>query len=123
VPVLWISLGAVVGANARYLVGIWVAERFGAAFPYGTLMINVGGSLLLGLFLGLLTERATADPAWRLSLAVGFCGSYTTFSTYSFETIALLRQGALAAAATYAIASVALSLLATAAGLAAARLV
>ena len=121
-PFLWISLGAVAGANARYLVAVWAIERFGLTFPYGTLTVNVTGSLLVGLFMGLLTERAGADAAWRLLLVIGFCGSYTTFSTFSFETIGLLRQGALLTALGYVLASAALSLLATAVGLAAARL-
>jgi CrcB protein len=122
VPFLWISLGAVVGANARYLVAIWAIERLGLGFPYGTLIVNATGSLLVGMLMGVLTERAGADAVARLLLVVGFCGAYTTFSTFSFETIALLQRGALATAFGYVLASVALSLLATAAGLGAARL-
>jgi len=122
VPYLWISLGAIAGANLRYWVALWAIERFGLGFPYGTLIVNASGSLLIGLFMGLLTERAGADVAWRLLLVVGFCGAYTTFSTFSFETLALLRQGALLSALGYVLASVALCLLATALGLASARL-
>jgi CrcB protein len=121
VPFLWISLGAVLGANARYLLGLWALQRLGAAFPFGTLIVNATGSLLVGLVLGVLAARPDADPAWRLALAVGFCGAYTTFSTFSFETIALVREGALASAIVYVLASVALSLLATGLGLVAAR--
>jgi CrcB protein len=121
VPFLWISLGAVLGANARFLVGLWVLHRLGAAFPYGTLVVNATGSLLVGLVLGVMAERADVDPAWRLTLVAGFCGSYTTFSTFSFEAIALLREGAFATALVYVLTSVALSLLATGLGLIAAR--
>lgn len=118
---LWISLGAVLGANARYLVAVWAVERLGTAFPYGTLLINVSGSFLLGLFLGVLSERTVADPAWRLLLAVGFCASYTTFSTYTFEAIELARGGDWAAAAGYLVGSVLLGLVAVVAGMALAR--
>lgn len=91
--VFWVSVGAVVGANARYLLGAWAAERFGTTFPYGTLIINLTGSLILGFFLALATERALIDPRYRLLIAVGFCGSYTTFSTYTYESITLMLSG------------------------------
>ncbi len=92
-PYLWISLGAVIGASARYAVSRWAAKLINADFPYGTLVINVSGSFLLGLFLVWTTERVLADPRWRLIIAIGFCGSYTTFSSYAFETIAYFEQG------------------------------
>ena len=91
--ILWISLGAVVGANARYFFSRWVARNYSATFPYGTLLINVSGSLLLGFFLVWTSERVLADPRWRLLVAIGFCGSYTTFSSYAFESMAYLQQG------------------------------
>ncbi len=92
-PYLWISLGAITGASARYLVSRWASKLINADFPYGTLFINVTGSFLLGLFLIWTTERVLADPRWRLIIAIGFCGSYTTFSSYAFETIAYFEQG------------------------------
>lgn len=91
--VLWISLGAILGANTRYFLSRWVARAITASFPYGTMLINVSGSLLLGFFLVWTTERVLADPRWRLLIAIGFCGSYTTFSSYAFETFALFEQG------------------------------
>lgn len=91
--VLWISLGAILGANARYFLSRWVARVITASFPYGTMLINVSGSLLLGFFLVWTTERVLADPRWRLLIAIGFCGSYTTFSSYAFETFAFFEQG------------------------------
>ncbi len=91
--VLWISLGAVIGANARYFVSRWMARTAGAFFPYGTLLINITGSLLLGFFMIWTTERVLADPRWRLLIAIGFCGSYTTFSSYAFESLAYFEQG------------------------------
>ena len=90
---LWTSLGAIVGASARYFLSSLVARYFSAAFPYGTLIINVSGSLILGFFLVYSTERALPDPHWRLLIAIGFCGSYTTFSSYAFESFALMEQG------------------------------
>ncbi len=92
-PYLWISLGAVIGAGARYSVSRWIARLINADFPYGTLLINITGSFVLGLFLIWTTERVLADPRWRLIIAIGFCGSYTTFSSYAFETIAYFEQG------------------------------
>lgn len=90
---LWISLGAIIGACARYFLSGYIARIFSPLFPYGTLIINVTGSLVLGFFLILTSERMLVDPRWRLLLAVGFCGSYTTFSSYAFETFAYMEQG------------------------------
>jgi CrcB protein len=90
---LWISLGAIVGASARYFISRFIARSVTASFPYGTLLINITGSFLLGLFLVWSTERALPDPRWRLLIAIGFCGSYTTFSSYAFESFSLFEQG------------------------------
>jgi fluoride exporter len=89
---LWIALGAVVGASARYFLSTLIARNFSSAFPYGTLLINITGSLV-GFFLVFSTERVLLDPRWRLLVAIGFCGSYTTFSSYAFESFALMGQG------------------------------
>lgn len=91
--VLWISLGAVAGANARYFLSRWTAKSMSPVFPYGTLIINVTGSMLLGFFLIWTSERVLADPRWRLMIAIGFCGAYTTFSSYAFETMYYFEQG------------------------------
>ena len=90
---LAISLGAIMGANCRYWLGGWAAQRFGTAFPYGTLIINLSGSLLLGLFLTLITDRFLVDPRWRILVAIGFFGSYTTFSSYTYESVSLILSG------------------------------
>ena len=90
---LWVSLGALVGANLRYFVSRLAAKLMSPDFPYGTLIINVTGSFILGLFLIWTTERVFADPKWRWLVAIGFCGSYTTFSSYAFETMAYFEQG------------------------------
>jgi CrcB protein len=90
---LWIAMGAIVGASARYFLSGFVARSVSATFPYGTLLINLTGSFVLGFFLIYSTERVLLDPRWRLLVAVGFCGSYTTFSSYAFESFALMEQG------------------------------
>jgi len=90
-----IAIGAALGANARYLVGLWAGDRFGAGFPYGTLIVNVSGSFLLGFLLTLATERLQISPEVRLLFAVGFLGSYTTFSSFAVESMNLGREGGL----------------------------
>src|SRR5581483_9080501 len=101
-----IGVGAALGANARYAVGTYVADRMGVAFPYGTLLINVTGSLAIGFFLTLVAERVSVDPLWRLLIATGFLGGYTTFSTFSFEGLTLLRDGEFLLAGIYLFGSV-----------------
>ena len=91
--IFFISLGAIVGANLRYFVGQSVAKLIPSSLPYGTLLINATGSLILGFFVVWTTERVLADPRWRLVIAVGFCGGYTTFSSYAYETFALFENG------------------------------
>lgn len=90
---LFVAMGAALGANARYIVGLWAAGRFGAGFPYGTFIVNVTGSLLLGFVVALATERLTLSPQTRLLITVGFFGSFTTFSSYAVESLALIRDG------------------------------
>lgn len=84
---LLISIGAVLGANARYLVGLWAAQRFGVNFPYGTLIVNVTGSLILGFLVAWGSARSGLTPELRLLVAVGFLGAYTTFSSFAVESV------------------------------------
>jgi CrcB protein len=90
---VWIAVGAVAGASARYFLSGLIARNSSVGFPYSTLLINVTGSLVLGFFLVYSTDRVLIDPRWRLLIAVGFCGSYTTFSSYAFESFALMERG------------------------------
>lgn len=90
---LTISVAAIVGANFRYFLSRLAARDFGLAFPYGTLAINIMGSLIVGFFVIWTTERALVDPRWRLLVVVGFCGSFTTFSSYAFETMSYFEHG------------------------------
>lgn len=88
-----ISLGAIMGANTRYLIGGWAAQRLGVSFPYGNLIINLSGSFLLGMFMTMVTERFLIDPRWVTLVAIGFFGSYTTFSSYTYESLKLVIAG------------------------------
>lgn len=115
--VLVIALGAAAGANTRYWLSNWFVARFGPAFPWGTLFINVSGGLVIGLVLTVLGQRLVADPAYRLLLVTGFLGAYTTFSTFTYETIALIQQGEYVSAAGNVAGSVGLGLAATLGGI------
>jgi CrcB protein len=116
-----IALGAALGGVARFYVATAVQQRLGATFPWGTLLINVSGSLLLGFII----RYAIATPALSLEmralLTTGFCGGYTTFSTYSYETAALLEEGQYQRAGLYAFGGVFLALVATFCGFILAR--
>lgn len=118
---VWIALGAIVGASARYFLSGFVARTISATFPYGTLLINLTGSFVLGFFLIYSSERVLLDPRWRLLVAVGFCGSYTTFSSYTFESFALMEQGQWLLMGSNILLSNALCLVAVLAGAALAR--
>ncbi|MEV6306198.1 fluoride efflux transporter CrcB [Actinoplanes sp. NPDC051861] len=98
---LLVALGAAVGAPLRYLTDRFFQSRYGPAFPWGTLAVNVTGSLLLGLLLGL-----PLSPGLIALLGTGFCGALTTYSTFSWETLALARRGEIAAALGYPLLSV-----------------
>ncbi len=117
----WIAIGAVAGANARYVIGRAIGERFGGSFPYGTFIINVTGALIIGFLITLLTEVVVSDPRWRLLLIVGFLGSYTTFSTFTYESYALIDRGDWARLAIYVVGSNVLGVGACIAGVVAAR--
>jgi CrcB protein len=118
---LSISLAAILGANLRYLLSRLAARELGPNFPYGTLFINIVGSFIVGLFLVWTTERVLLDPHWRLVVVVGFCGSFTTFSGYAFETMALFERGHLSLMLVNILANNALCLGAVLAGMALAR--
>lgn len=90
---LAVAVGAVLGAWARYALSGWAAQRWGASFPWGTLLVNLTGSFLLGVFVAWSTDRFLVDPRLRLLIAVGFFGSYTTFSSYTVESLNLLLAG------------------------------
>lgn len=119
--ILWISLGAIIGANLRYFVAQYATRLVSPGFPFGTLVVNVTGSFVLGLFLVWTTERVLADPRWRLFIAVGFCGGYTTYSSYAYETFLLFDKGQWLPAALNIVVSNLLCLVAVALGAVLAR--
>jgi fluoride exporter len=92
INVLIIGLGGFLGAVTRYGVAVWIGQRWGRSFPLGTFVINITGSFLIGLLMTLMTEKIIENPQWRLLLVVGFLGAYTTFSTFEYETGALLKD-------------------------------
>jgi fluoride exporter len=91
--ILIIGLGGFLGAVVRYAIGLWIGQRWGRSFPLGTFLINVSGSFLIGFLMSLFTERLMLNPQWRMFLVIGFLGAYTTFSTFEYETGALLKDG------------------------------
>ncbi len=91
---LVVVLGGGVGSLTRYMAGTAIMQRFGGTFPLGTFVINVTGSFLIGLLMTLFTERLDWSPQWRLLMVTGFLGGYTTFSSFEYESLQALRQGA-----------------------------
>jgi CrcB protein len=110
--ILFVGVGSFVGGALRYLISQFVQTRFLATFPYGTLSVNILGCLMIGLVFAV-SERTNLAPEWRLFLATGICGGFTTFSAFSSETFSLLRDGQVWYASAYVLASVLLGLLAT----------
>lgn len=94
---LWVVAAGGFGSGARYLVGLWAADRFGLSFPYGTLLVNLSGCLLIGAVL-----QAAAAQSWnpdvRVAVTAGFLGGFTTYSAFNLETLQLLQSGATGAA-------------------------
>jgi fluoride exporter len=88
-----IAVGGALGAIARYALGGLVQAWAGARFPYGTLVVNVSGCLVMGVVMTLMTERGVVHPNWRFLVPVGFIGAYTTFSAFEYETFTALEQG------------------------------
>jgi CrcB protein len=119
---IWlVALGGALGSVSRFLLGPALQRAFDATFPVGTLFINILGSLILGFVMRLAVEGVNVTPEARAFIAVGFCGGFTTFSTFSFEAMRLLEDGEGSRAAVYVMASVLLSLAAAFLGLVAAR--
>jgi len=87
-----VALGGALGAMARYWLSGWAQQKWGPSFPYGTFIINASGSFLLGL-VATVSIRFAGGETWRLLLSIGFLGAYTTFSTFSYETLQLVAEG------------------------------
>jgi CrcB protein len=115
--ILAVAIGGAIGSVARYLVGIASGKWFGLAFPWGTLIINIAGSFLIGIFVECFALRWDLPQVARLFLTVGICGGFTTFSTFSLDAFVLMERGATWSAAAYIAGSVVLSISALFAGL------
>ena len=112
-----VALGGAIGSVARYLVGIGSGKLFGLDFPWGTLIINITGSFLIGVFVETFALRWNPTQAMRIFLTVGICGGYTTFSTFSLDSFLLMDRGEYGPATMYVVASAVLSIAALFAGL------
>lgn len=119
---LLVALGGALGSVARYWIGAAVTDRLGARFPYGTLVINLTACVAIGFVMTFLGKRAGFSAEWRYLVPVGFVGAYSTFSTYEWETMSLLRAGGFLTAALYAIGSLVLGLAAVWCGMVAAEI-
>jgi CrcB protein len=106
-----VAVGAMLGANLRYLVGLLAADNWPADFPYATFVVNLSGAFAIGVVLAFLTEHLDINPLWRLFFVTGFLGGYTTFSSYAWEALILAEQGAWLRAGAYVIGSNALGFL------------
>ena len=92
---LWIAIGGALGSVARFWLSGFVAARFGETFPFGTLLVNISGSFVIGFFATLTGPdgRLLASPSWRQFVMIGLCGGYTTFSSFSLQTLTLAQDG------------------------------
>lgn len=114
--------GGAVGSGARFLTGRWALAAFGPGFPWGTLAVNLLGGLLMGALVGTLARLSVPGETWRLLLAVGVLGGFTTFSAFSLDSVVMLQRGDFGLAATYILASVIGSIAAVFVGLSLSRI-
>lgn len=116
--ILLVATGGAFGSVLRYLVGLWTLRSFGPSFPWGTLIVNVTGSFLIGVFAEVIARKLGASAEMRVFLITGILGGYTTFSAFSLDAITLMERGEMITAAIYVGSSVLLSAIAVFAGLA-----
>jgi CrcB protein len=116
-----VGIGGFLGSIARFWLGSYITYRMGARFPYGTFVINISGSFLIGLIVTLLAERAQWSPNWLYLIPIGFIGAYTTFSTFELEAFRSVRTGDLLLALLYVTSSVAVGFIAVWLGVLAGR--
>jgi CrcB protein len=113
---LFVGIGGAIGSMLRYGMSLFIGRHVPIAFPLGTFLVNISGCFLIGVFYSLATKYTGFNPEWRLFLITGICGGYTTFSTYSYDGLILLRQGSNLYFMFYVLGTVVLGLLATFAG-------
>lgn len=118
-----VGIGGCIGSIARFWIGSYIGARMGTRFPYGTFVINISGSFLIGFSVTLLTAKANLSPNWRYLIPVGLIGGYTTFSTFEFETLRSVQDGMFVNASLNVVLSVLLGFIAVWAGVVAGRTV
>ena len=116
-PLVLIALGGAAGATSRYLLDTWISERASGAFPWGTLVVNVSGSLVLGLLFALAIEQGVLPASVRGPVLIGFIGAYTTFSTLMLESWRLIEDGAVVLGVANLVASSVIGMIALVGGL------
>lgn len=120
---LMVGVGGGLGSILRFWLGSYVGERMGTRFPYGTFVINVTGSFLIGVVFAVLTARTNWSPNWRYLIPIGFIGGYTTFSSFEFETLRTVQDGQFGLALLYVAASVCVGFLAVWGGVMAGKVI
>jgi len=118
---LMVGLGGCLGSILRFWLGSYVGGRLGSRFPYGTFVINVTGSFLIGMILTILAEKTQWSPNWRYLIPIGFIGGYTTFSTFEYETFRLVQDGQMVTAMLNVVGSVVIGFAGVWAGMVAGR--
>jgi CrcB protein len=116
-----VAIFGAAGAISRYALDGWISDLTHGQFPWGTFVVNLLGAFALGIVVSLTTERLLPHPNWRIALGIGYLGSFTTFSTYTYESVKLAEDGALGLALLNSAGLLALGLIAAAAGLAVGR--
>lgn len=99
--ILYIALGGIIGTLARYFIGGWIQQKTGSSFPYQTLAVNLAGSFIVGFITRVATGTVIISPEMRGALTIGFCGAFTTMSTFSYESVRLMSDGEYFRAAAY----------------------
>ena len=118
---LMVGLGGCLGSILRFWLGSYIGGRLGSRFPYGTFVINVTGSFLIGMILTILAEKTQWSPNWRYLIPIGFIGGYTTFSTFEYETFRLVQDGQMVTAMLNVVGSVVIGFAGVWAGMVAGR--
>jgi|SRR5664279_50252 len=116
--ILFVGIGGGLGSILRYVISLFIGKHIPLAFPLGTLLVNISGCFFIGVFYSVVARHDGFNPDWRLFLITGICGGYTTFSTFSYDGLILLKQGSGLSFMIYVFASVVVGLLATFAGVA-----
>jgi CrcB protein len=115
--ILLVGIGGFIGSVARYLVSILFASQISSVFPFATLAVNVAGCFVIGILFALSDRGNILSPEWRILLTTGFCGGFTTFSTFSYESLRLMQDGEFLYLTAYVLASVLAGLAATYVGI------